>query len=89
MTCKHCCGADLLFDIKGAKKELKKYNNELRKGFTPPDKGSYPFKVPRGKKDEVDVQLVVIDEVTVVGSRCGPFDEACCWAEICRSLGTV
>ena len=25
MTCEHCCGADKLFDLKGAKKELKKY----------------------------------------------------------------
>ncbi len=28
MTCKHCCGADQLFDIKGAKKELKKYKRK-------------------------------------------------------------
>lgn len=28
MTCKHCCGADQLFDIKGAKKELKKYKKK-------------------------------------------------------------
>jgi len=25
MTCEHCCGADKLFDLKGAKKELKRY----------------------------------------------------------------
>ena len=28
MTCKHCCGADQLFDLKGAKKELKKYRKK-------------------------------------------------------------
>lgn len=28
MTCKHCCGADRLFDLKGAKKELKKYKKK-------------------------------------------------------------
>ena len=26
MTCEHCCGADKLFDLKGAQKELKKYS---------------------------------------------------------------
>jgi len=28
MTCKHCCGADQLFDLKGAKKELRKYKRK-------------------------------------------------------------
>ena len=28
MTCNHCCGADQLFDLKGAKKELKKYRKK-------------------------------------------------------------
>jgi len=28
MTCKHCCGADQLFDLKGARKELKKYQKK-------------------------------------------------------------
>src|SRR5210317_2078811 len=28
MTCNHCCGADRLFDLKGAKKELKKYKKK-------------------------------------------------------------
>ncbi len=28
MTCKHCCGADQLFDLKGAEKELKKYKKK-------------------------------------------------------------
>ena len=37
--------------------DLKKYNNELSKGFTPPDMVSYPFRVPPGKKDEVERNL--------------------------------
>ena len=28
MTCNHCCGAEKLFDLKGAKKELKKFNKK-------------------------------------------------------------
>ena len=28
MTCKHCCGADQLFNLKGAEKELKKYRKK-------------------------------------------------------------
>jgi hypothetical protein len=28
MTCTHCCGADQLFDLKGAEKELKKYKKK-------------------------------------------------------------
>ncbi len=28
MTCEHCCGADRLFDLKGAKKDLKKYKKK-------------------------------------------------------------
>ena len=28
MTCRHCCGADQLFDLKGARKELKKYKKK-------------------------------------------------------------
>jgi len=28
MTCNHCCGADKLFDLKGAKKELKKFRKK-------------------------------------------------------------
>jgi magnesium-protoporphyrin O-methyltransferase len=31
MTCKHCCGADQLFDLKGAEKALKKYR---KRGLT-------------------------------------------------------
>ncbi len=28
MTCKHCCGADQLFDLKSAQKEMKKYKKK-------------------------------------------------------------
>jgi magnesium-protoporphyrin O-methyltransferase len=28
MTCEHCCGADKLFDLKGAQKELKQYRKK-------------------------------------------------------------
>ena len=34
MTCKHCCDADLFFDSKVAKKDLKKYRKKGAKGAT-------------------------------------------------------
>jgi len=34
MTCKHCCDADRFFDLKGAKKELKKYRRKGAKSAT-------------------------------------------------------
>jgi len=43
--------------------ELKGYNNELRKEFTPPDRGSYDFRVPVGKKDQVEKNLPRVQAV--------------------------
>jgi 2-polyprenyl-3-methyl-5-hydroxy-6-metoxy-1,4-benzoquinol methylase len=34
MTCKHCCDADQFFDLKGAKKEIKKYKRRGTKSAT-------------------------------------------------------
>jgi len=34
MTCEHCCGADKLFDEKGARKQLKKFKKSGAKGST-------------------------------------------------------
>jgi len=43
--------------------ELKKYNNELSKEFTPPDRASYLFKVPSGKKTDVEKNLPRVQAV--------------------------
>jgi membrane-bound lytic murein transglycosylase D len=50
-------------------KELKKYNNELRKDFTPPDKASYHFKVPQGKKIAVEENLPRVQAVVSTGFK--------------------
>lgn len=34
MTCKHCCGANMLFDLKGAQKEMKRYKRKGVKKVT-------------------------------------------------------
>ena len=43
--------------------DLKKYNNELRKEFTPPDRSPYPFKVPAGKGRDVEKNLPRVQAV--------------------------
>jgi membrane-bound lytic murein transglycosylase D len=67
--------------------ELKKYNNELRKGFTPPDKGSYPFKVPRGKKDEVEKKLPRVQAVVSTGFKTHTVRKGETLDKICRKYG--
>jgi membrane-bound lytic murein transglycosylase D len=49
--------------------ELKKYNNELRKEFTPPDRASYAFKVPFGKKTAVKKNLPRVQAVVSTGFK--------------------
>jgi membrane-bound lytic murein transglycosylase D len=68
-------------------KELKKYNNELRKGFTPPDKASYPFKVPLGKKDEVDKKLPRVQAVVTTGFKTHTVRNGETLDGICRKYG--
>ena len=67
--------------------ELKKYNNELRKGFTPPDKGSYPFKVPVGKKDEVEKNLPRVQAVVSTGFKTHTVRNGETLDKICRKYG--
>jgi len=43
--------------------ELKKYNNELRREFTPPDRSPYQFKVPAGKRQDVAKNLPRVQAV--------------------------
>jgi membrane-bound lytic murein transglycosylase D len=43
--------------------DLKKYNNELRREFTPPDRSSYLFKVPAGKGRDVENNLPRVQAV--------------------------
>jgi membrane-bound lytic murein transglycosylase D len=68
-------------------KELKKYNNELRKGFTPPDKPSYPFKVPFGKKDEVEKKLPRVQAVVTTGFKTHTVRNGETLDGICRKYG--
>ena len=49
--------------------ELKRYNNELRKEFTPPDKVSYPFKVPAGRKVLAEKNLPRVQAVVSTGFK--------------------
>jgi len=63
--------------------ELKKYNNELRREFTPPDRSSYPFKVPVGMGQDVAqnlprVQAVVSTEFKTHTVRAGETLNAIC-----------
>ena len=68
-------------------KELKKYNNELRKGFTPPDKASYLFKVPLGKKDQVEKNLPRVQAVVTTGFKTHTVRKGETFAGICRKYG--
>ena len=47
MTCEHCCGADRLFDMKSARKELKKYK---RKGPGKPTRALINMLFPKQTK---------------------------------------
>ena len=48
---------------------LKKFNNELRREFTPPDRNSYSFKVPAGKADVVEKNLPRVQAVVSTGFK--------------------
>jgi membrane-bound lytic murein transglycosylase D len=68
-------------------KELKQYNNELRKGFTPPDRASYPFKVPLGKKSEVEKNLPRVQAVVTTGFKTHTVKKGETLTSICRKYG--
>lgn len=67
--------------------ELKKYNNELRKGFTPPDRSSYPFKVPIGKKEEVEKNLPRVQAVVSTAFKTHTVRNGETLDKICRKYG--
>ena len=67
--------------------ELKRYNNELRKEFTPPDKASYPFKVPVGKKDAVEKNLPRVQAVVSTGFKTHTVSDGETLDTVCRKYG--
>jgi len=67
--------------------ELKKYNNELRKEFSPPDKSPYLFKVPVGKKIEVEQNLPRVQAVVSTGFKTHTVRKGETLDTICRKYG--
>jgi membrane-bound lytic murein transglycosylase D len=67
--------------------ELKRYNNQLRKEFTPPDKASYPFKVPVGKKDQVDKNLPRVQAIVSTGFKTHTVKKGETLNGVCRKYG--
>ena len=67
--------------------ELKKYNNELRKDFTPPDRTSYAFKVPQGKKTDVEKNLPRVQAVVSTGFKTHKVKKGETLNSICRRYG--
>ena len=68
-------------------KDLKKYNNELRKEFTPPDRASYLFKVPAGKKAEVEKNLPRVQAVVSTGFKTHKVRKGETLSAICKRYG--
>jgi membrane-bound lytic murein transglycosylase D len=67
--------------------ELKKYNNELSKGFTPPDRASYLFKVPSGKKTDVEKNLPRVQAVVSTGFKTHKVRKGETLNAICKRYG--
>jgi len=67
--------------------ELKKYNNELRKGFTPPDQASYPFRVPPGKKSVAEKNLPRVQAIVSTGFKTHTVKRGETLTAICRKYG--
>ena len=67
--------------------DLKKYNNHLRKGFTPPDKAAYPFKVPVGMKDDVERNLPRVQAVVSTGFKTHTVRKGETLNTVCRKYG--
>jgi membrane-bound lytic murein transglycosylase D len=68
-------------------KDLKNYNNELRKEFTPPDNASYLFKVPAGKKGEVEKNLPRVQAVVSTGFKTHTVKKGESLNAICKRYG--
>jgi membrane-bound lytic murein transglycosylase D len=66
---------------------LKRYNNELRKEFTPPDKASYPFKIPVGKKEQVEKNLPRVQAVVTTGFKTHTVRKGETLDRVCRKYG--
>jgi membrane-bound lytic murein transglycosylase D len=67
--------------------ELKRYNNELRKEFTPPDNGAYPFKIPVDKKEQVGKNLPRVQAVVSTGFKTHTVTKGETLDGICRKYG--
>jgi membrane-bound lytic murein transglycosylase D len=67
--------------------ELKRYNNELLKEFTPPDKAPYPFRVPAGKKDLVEKNLPRVQAVVTTGFKTHTVSRGETLDGVCRKYG--
>jgi membrane-bound lytic murein transglycosylase D len=67
--------------------ELKKYNNELSKEFTPPDRASYLFKVPPGKKTDVEKNLPRVQAVVSTGFKTHKVRKGETLNAICKRYG--
>ncbi len=67
--------------------ELKKYNNELRKEFTPPDNAAYPFKVPVGRKAQVEKNLPRVQAVVSTGFKTHTVGRGETLDGVCRKYG--
>ncbi len=67
--------------------DLKKYNNELRKEFTPPDNASYPLRVPVGKKEVVDKNLPRVQAVVSTGFKSHTVKAGETLDGVCRKYG--
>lgn len=68
-------------------KELRSYNNELRKEFTPPDKASYAIKVPVGKKDLVEKNLPRVQAVVTTDYKTHNVKKGETLNSICKKYG--
>jgi membrane-bound lytic murein transglycosylase D len=66
---------------------LKRYNNELRKEFTPPHKVSYPFNVPVGKKEQVEKNLPRVQAVVTTGFKTHTVRKGETLDRVCRKYG--
>ena len=67
--------------------ELKRLNNHLRKEFTPPDKASYQFKVPVGKKDRVEKNLPRVQAVVTTEFKTHTVGKGETLDKVCRKYG--
>jgi membrane-bound lytic murein transglycosylase D len=68
-------------------KELRSYNNELRKEFTPPDRASYPIKVPVGKKVQVEKNLPRVQAVVITDYKTHKVKKGEILNSICKKYG--